>query len=143
MKLWATTIMLSMAGASATAQEFNPTGHWHDPYAESEGFQFQVIDSYTGPALATYFYGKDSSGQPYWLVGVTNKSVGVDEEIKVSLETQTNDPYPSFATIKFNDCWTGEVKLYERGFGPPAYYNNLQRLTSVQGIPCTLTRSGE
>lgn len=118
------------------------TGSWFDQSNSGQGITLEVL---SGNRILVYWYTYDN-GQPLWLTGVGTYS-GVTAEIELSQfngsdfgvnhngDSVSSKVFGSL-TITFDSCDTGSMTYNSiQGFGSGTI--NLNRLTSVSGIPCT------
>lgn len=154
LKVWGSTVRLAEFGI-----QNGMSGSWFDAANPGYGAHIEILAPATagGPnrvALAWYAY--NNSGQQRWIVG--DGTVGTDGRtvtITNAISTSGGRFPPNFQssqvtsrpfgtmTLTFTGCNTGSVTFASTDPEFGSATANLNRLTSIQGLPCTFLQAGQ
>ena len=142
---------LAAAVVCAVAAAFAPPTHaltitrafsglWQESAPANRGFSAEVVHTDHGNTLMAYWFTKDASGRPVWLIGegaiVGNHAV-LDAVVAASTSASSTVRPWGTLTVSFDDCSHGSVQMNPTDARQPAGRTSLTRLSDDSSASCT------
>jgi hypothetical protein len=131
------------------------SGLWYNPAQNGQGFVVEVASNPSGAnQFAFYFYGYDDAGGSLWLLGsgpdIEGNSATVDVIRTEGVGFGGNFDPASFAydivgsmTFTFSDCNSGSVTFTPSAGDLSAFTTDIERLTNIASLDCSLLSAGQ
>jgi len=131
------------------------SGSWFNSEQTGQGYVVEVVSHPSGnDQFAVYFYGYDDAGDRLWLLGsgfgIEGNTATVDVIRTEGVGFGGNFDTDSFAfepvgtmTFTFSDCNSGSVAFTPSVSDLSAFETDIQRLTNIASLDCSLLSAGQ
>jgi len=151
-KIWAASERIAGGGINGAI-----SGSWYNPDQNGQGWVIEVGGTQaSGPQFLSYFYGYDNNGDQLWLisgVAIIDGAIVTAQVYRTSGMGFGGDFNPeSFVlgdvvgsmTFEFETCDTGTVVFLSADpVSLPDFVTDIERITSIHSLDCSLLTAGQ